>query len=103
MTATRALGRADEIPAGEGRTYAVDGEQIAVFRLRNGDIRAVSAACPHAQGPIADGQIDGAVVICPLHQHTFDLATGCSLTGQPALRTYPASIDPAGNLVIDLG
>lgn len=101
-TVTRVLGRADEIPVGEGRAYVVDGEQIAVFRLRNGEVRAVSAVCTHAEGPIADGQIDGNIVICPLHQNTFDLATGCSLTGQPALRTYAAHIGSDGNLVISL-
>jgi nitrite reductase/ring-hydroxylating ferredoxin subunit len=101
-TVTRTLGRADEIPVGEGRAYVVDGEQIAIFRLRNGELRAVSAVCTHAGGPIADGQIDGDIVICPLHQNTFDLATGCSLTGRPALRTYPVHLGSEGNLVISL-
>lgn len=99
-TVPHTLGRADDIPVGEGRTYVVDGEQVAVFRLRNGDLRALSAVCTHSGGPIADGQIDGTVVICPLHQHAFDLATGCSRTGQPPLRPYFAHIDTDGNLVI---
>ena len=38
------IGSIDEIPVGEGRTFAVDGEQIAVFRLRNGALRALAAA-----------------------------------------------------------
>ena len=33
----------------------------------------VSAVCPHKGGPIADGQIDSAVVLCPLHLNAFDL------------------------------
>jgi nitrite reductase/ring-hydroxylating ferredoxin subunit len=99
-TLPRALGRADDIPLGEGRAFVVDGEQVAVFRLRNGDLRALSAVCTHAGGPIADGQIDGTVVICPLHQNTFDLATGCSLTGQPPLRSYAAHVDGDGNLIV---
>jgi nitrite reductase/ring-hydroxylating ferredoxin subunit len=94
------LGPADEIPIGEGRAYAAGGEQIAVFRLRDGTVRAVSAVCTHAGGPIADGLIDGRVVICPLHQHTFELASGCSTTGQPPLRSYPIHIDPENQLVI---
>ena len=97
------IGRAEEIPPGEGRAYAVEDEQIAVFRLRGGGYRAVSAVCPHARGPIADGQIDGAVVICPLHQHTFELATGCSTTGQPDLRVYPVRIDGDGHLLVEIG
>jgi nitrite reductase (NADH) small subunit len=87
----------DDLPVGEGRTVAVGGEQVAVFRLRTGPdgqqaIRAVSAVCPHLGGPIADGQIDGGKVVCPLHLHAYDLADGQSLTGQPALKVYRAEI-----------
>ena len=52
------LGRVDDIPFGEGRAFAVGGDQVAVFRLRGGGLRAVSAICPHSGGPLADGQID---------------------------------------------
>lgn len=45
------LGPVDQIPVGEGRAYGVAGEQIAVFRLRDGSLRAVSAACPHKAAP----------------------------------------------------
>ena len=83
------LGPLDQIPVGEGRAFAVDGEQVAVFRLRNGAVHAVSAVCPHRGGPIADGQIDDAVVLCPLHLNAFELATGCSTT-------RPARCDLAG-------
>lgn len=94
------LGPVADIPVGEGRAYAVAGEQVAVFRLRGGGLRAVSAVCPHAGGPLADGIIDAKVVICPLHQHVYDLATGCSTTGQPTLRVYDVRIDDDGNLVV---
>jgi nitrite reductase/ring-hydroxylating ferredoxin subunit len=94
------LGPAADIPAGEGRAHAVAGEQIAVFRLRDGHIRAVQATCPHAGGPLADGLIDGCVVICPLHNHTYDLTTGQSTTGQPPLRTYPTHLGPDGDIIV---
>lgn len=90
------IGPADDIPPGEGRAYPVAGDLVAVFRLTSGQLRAVSAVCPHAGGPLADGLIDAEVVICPLHQHVFELATGCSRSGQPALRSYPVRQDPAG-------
>ena len=94
------LGPVEEIPLGEGRAYAVDGEMVAVFRLRDGSLRAVSAVCPHAGGPLADGQIDRRVVICPLHLHAFDLATGCSTTGQPPLTVYPVHVDDDDHVVV---
>lgn len=106
MTYTTAIehrvGPLADIPVGEGRAYPLGEEQVAVFRLRNGQLRAVSAVCPHAGGPIADGIADNQVVICPLHQHVFDLASGCSTTGQPPLRVYPASVDATGHVVVTM-
>jgi len=66
----------DEIPVGEGRALAAGGEQVAVFRTRDGKLRALGAVCPHRGGPLADGLIDGHVVVCPLHGFTYDLRTG---------------------------
>ena len=100
MTAQHRLGPAEEIPVGEGRAYAVGGDMVAVFRLRDGALRAVSAVCPHAGGPIADGLTDRHVVVCPLHQHVFDLTTGRSTTGQPPLPVYPVHVDADGWVVL---
>ncbi|AGZ42014.1 Rieske (2Fe-2S) protein [Actinoplanes friuliensis] len=94
------LGPVDDIPLGEGRTYAVDGEMVAVFRLRDGSLRALQAVCPHRGGPLADGQIDLKVVVCPLHLNAFDLTTGCSLSGQPDLTVYAVTVDATDHLVI---
>jgi nitrite reductase (NADH) small subunit len=94
------LGPVEQIPPGEGRAFGVDGEQVAVFRLRDGTLRALSAVCPHRGGPIADGTIDRQVVMCPLHQHAFDLKTGCSSTGAEPLRTYSVHQDSQQNIVL---
>lgn len=87
------LGPVDQIPYGEGRAFDVGGQQVAVFRLRDGRLRAVSAVCPHRGGPIADGQTDARVVICPLHLNAFELDTGRSPTGAPALTTYDVRLE----------
>ena len=93
------LGPLEEIPYGEGRTYAVGPDMIAVFRLRDGSLRAVSAVCPHKGGPLADGQIDNKVVVCPLHLYSWDLSTGCSQSGQPSIDVYPVRVDD-GHIVL---
>jgi nitrite reductase (NADH) small subunit len=86
------LGPVDEIPIGEGRTFAVNGEQIAVFRLRDGSLRAIEAVCPHKGGPLADGLTDDRVVVCPLHGHTFDMCTGAEAGGADmSVRSYSVS------------
>jgi nitrite reductase/ring-hydroxylating ferredoxin subunit len=100
LSSSHNLGSVDQIPFGEGRAFGVDGVQVAVFRLRDGSLRALSAVCPHKGGPIADGTIDQQVVVCPLHQHTFDLQTGCSTTGSEPLTAYEVQTDPARNIIL---
>jgi nitrite reductase (NADH) small subunit len=99
-TELHALGPVDQIPLGEGRAFGVAGVQVAVFRLRDGSLRALSAVCSHRGGPIADGTIDQQVVMCPLHQHAFDLETGCSTTGAGPLRSYQVTTDEERNIVL---
>lgn len=86
------IGRVDEIPVGEARTFAVKGQQIAVFRLRDGSLRAIDAVCPHKGGPLADGLADDRVVVCPLHGYTFDMCTGSETGGNGlSVRSYQVS------------
>ena len=94
------VGMVDDVPPGEGRTFVVAGEQVAVFRLRNGSLHATQAACPHAGGPLADGQTDASVLVCPLHLYAFRWRDGGCTSADLALRTYPVR-DVDGALVID--
>ncbi|MBV8930792.1 MAG: nitrite reductase (NAD(P)H) small subunit [Mycobacteriaceae bacterium] len=95
MTATdvHLVGRVGDLTPGEGRTYVVDGRQIAVFLLSDGSVRAMDAVCPHRGGPLADGQVDASVVVCPLHGYAFRLGDGtCTTAGVGKVRTYPAEV-----------
>lgn len=94
------IGDLAAIPEGEGRTFAVRGERVAVFRARSGQIYAVQAECPHRGGALADGLTGGSTLVCPLHAWKFDLATGASLHGDCVLRTFPARVDEAGRIVL---
>ncbi len=99
---THSLGSIDEIPIGEGRAFAVEGEQVAIYRLRDGTLRALAAVCPHRGGPLADGLTDDGVVVCPLHGHTYDLSTGAEVaTGSDSVRAYHVTTGDDGTIVID--
>ncbi len=98
------VGAVEDIPLGEGRTYAVNDAQVAVFRLRDGSLRALDAVCPHRGGPLADGLIDEQVVVCPLHGLTFDMCSGKEAGGGPSVRSYSVSaVDGAIRLSLDGG
>ena len=97
------LGSIEDIPVGEARAYAVNGTQVAVYRLRDGSLRALDAVCPHQGGPLADGLTDARVVVCPLHGHTYDLLTGAELSsGGESVCAHTASVDPDGTIRVSL-
>jgi nitrite reductase [NAD(P)H] small subunit len=94
------IARVEEIPPGEGRAFVVAGTQIAVFRLRNGSLHATQAACPHAGGPLADGQTDVNVLVCPLHLYAYRWSDGASTSGTAPIRLFPAR-EVDGNVVVE--
>jgi nitrite reductase (NADH) small subunit len=64
-----------DIPPREGRAVKVGNREIAIFNL--GDrFLAVDNRCPHQGGPLADGIVSGAVVVCPLHAWKISLEPG---------------------------
>jgi nitrite reductase (NADH) small subunit len=100
-TIEHVVGRVDDVPPGEGRTFVVAGLQVAIFRLRDGSLHATQAACPHAGGPLADGQTDVDVLVCPLHQYAYRWADGASTSGAAPIRVFPVR-DLDGQLVVAL-
>jgi nitrite reductase/ring-hydroxylating ferredoxin subunit len=99
-TTAHVVGRVDDVPPGEGRAFVAGGVQVAVFRLRDGSLHATQAACPHAGGPLADGQTDADVLVCPLHLFAYRWRDGTSTSGL-RVQTYPVH-DRDGDLVVEL-
>ena len=95
------VGMVDDVPPGEGRTFVVAGEQVAVFRLRDGSLHATQAACPHAGGPLADGQTDVNVLVFPLHLFAYRWSDGSSTSGAAPIRTYPVR-ERDGYLIVEV-
>lgn len=70
----------NDVPHGGSMLVYAHGEQIALFNV-GGRFYAIANRCPHANGPLVDGKLDGATVSCPMHASRFDLATGEPLCG----------------------
>ena len=96
------LGPLSQIPPGEGRTYEVRGQRLAVFHTRGGEVFATQAECPHRDGPLSDGLLGGTFLVCPLHGWKFDLRTGKALYGDCDLTIFPVRLTPEEDLVLTL-
>ena len=69
------VARVGEIPAGEGRSFPVNGRMVAVFHI-DGQYRAIADACPHMGASLASGYVDDGAVTCPWHAWRFCVQDG---------------------------
>jgi nitrite reductase (NADH) small subunit len=95
-------GLVDRIAPGQGFCFKAGGEEIAVFRQRDGSLFATQNRCPHKNGPLSEGIVGGGKVICPLHAQKFDLRTGEGPDPEVCLRVYPVR-EAGGEILVDLG
>lgn len=86
--------RVGEVVAGAPRAFPVAGVSWPVLVTRIADaIVATPGVCPHEDVALADGDLDGHVLVCPGHGYRFDLLTGrCAHDPALFLRRYPVTI-----------
>lgn len=102
MEADHLIGPLTQIPPGEGRVFEVAGTKVAVFRTWSDAVFATQPECPHRQGPLADGLMGDASVVCPLHERQYDLRTGAGLNTECSITTYPVRLLADGTMVVQL-
>lgn len=95
--------KAENIPSREGRAVTVGDAEIAIFHLENRYL-TIENKCPHKGGPLCDGIVSGATVVCPLHGRRFDLETGMAVrASEPScVATFPTRVED-GIIFVDLG
>ena len=69
------IAKISEIPAGSIAEFSVQGKTIAVANV-GGKFYAINNTCLHRGGPLGQGSLTGAVVICPWHGWSFDVTSG---------------------------
>ena len=80
----------DESQLDGGSMHRVDvaGEAVLVTRSASGDICAIANTCSHFGGPLAEGEREGDVVVCPWHGSRFNVCSG-DVEGGPAVFPQP--------------
>jgi nitrite reductase/ring-hydroxylating ferredoxin subunit len=84
-----------DIAEGEMKPVTIGAKTIALFNLGNGRFHATDAYCSHGHALLTEGYIEGAIVECPMHGGTFEIASGKPV-GAPCtvpLATYPVRIE----------
>ncbi|MGH7355119.1 MAG: Rieske (2Fe-2S) protein [Candidatus Rokuibacteriota bacterium] len=87
------VAQAAYVPVGKAVYVEAAGLALAVFNLGGGRFRAVTPLCPHEDGPLAEGWLEGGSVVCPWHGYDFDLATGrCNVDASLAVGVYETRV-----------
>lgn len=92
----------EDVPPGTAKELTVAGQVVALFNV-DGTFYAMDGVCPHAGGPLGEGELNERVVTCPWHGWQFDVTTGqhC-LTSNIVHRTFPVSVED-GEVFVELG
>ena len=70
----------DQVPIGQMKSFNVNGKDILVVN-NDGKFYAISGKCPHMDGELSRGKLEGTVVTCPRHGSKFEVTTGRCLSG----------------------
>ena len=66
----------EDVPVGEARQLKVDGKEIAVARVSEGECYAIGGRCTHLRAALGKGKLEGTTLTCPWHGSQFDVKTG---------------------------
>ncbi|WP_439485909.1 Rieske (2Fe-2S) protein [Blastomonas fulva] len=87
------IGSLAAVQAGEAILSEANGQDVALFMCQ-GKVIATNGQCPHAEGPLHEGEVEGTILTCPWHGWTFDLESGaCQEDDTIMLERYPVRID----------
>ncbi|AKS46023.1 assimilatory nitrite reductase (NAD(P)H) small subunit [Octadecabacter temperatus] len=83
----------EDVPKRGARLIKTAHGCVAVFRTGADEVYALDNACPHKQGPLADGIVHDKSVTCPLHNWVISLETGeVQGADEGQVATYPAKV-----------
>ncbi|HVZ22438.1 MAG TPA: nitrite reductase small subunit NirD [Vicinamibacterales bacterium] len=94
----------ENVPLREGRAVTIGDREIAIFNLGDRFV-ATSNRCPHQGGPLCDGIVTGAAVVCPLHAWKVSLESGAverpATAAASAIETFAVRVED-GVVVVGL-
>lgn len=92
-----------DVAPGSLRQVTVDGQQLCIARVADGDVYVISDICSHEDFSLSEGEIVECEVECSAHLARFDLRTGAAMC-EPAdrpIKTFASTIE-AGDIYVEL-
>ena len=75
MAEFQTVARASDVAPGEMNLVMLDDKEVVVANV-DGEYFAFGNTCPHAGGPLVDGELVREIVTCPWHATPFNVKTG---------------------------
>jgi nitrite reductase (NADH) small subunit len=69
------VGSLSSLPPGSVTEVTLAENSYAICNI-NGVLHALDGVCPHAGGPLGQGNLQDNMVICPWHEWAYDCRTG---------------------------
>jgi nitrite reductase/ring-hydroxylating ferredoxin subunit len=91
----------ESLPLGQPRSVRAGDRRVTLVRTDR-EVFALEHACPHEGYALAQGDVRGNVLTCAWHNWKFRLDDGECLFGDENLRTYPVTVDSAGEVRVDV-
>jgi nitrite reductase (NADH) small subunit len=77
----------------------VEGRAFCLANV-NGELSALDNVCPHREGPLGQGWLEGDTVVCPWHSWMFHVKTGVSeYPANERVAVFPLRVDGEDVLV----
>jgi nitrite reductase/ring-hydroxylating ferredoxin subunit len=77
LSEVRAAALADLVPD-RPLSVTLNGARVALVRIGE-QVHALADACSHQGGPLGEGNLKGARLVCPWHGWMYDVRTGTCL------------------------
>ncbi|MBS3168128.1 Rieske (2Fe-2S) protein [Candidatus Woesearchaeota archaeon] len=88
----------EELRESKRKKIEIEGQSILLI-YRGGEVFAINSVCPHAGGPLEEGEINQDDISCPWHFYTFNIRDGSCLNS-PSCRIRKYNIKLEGEKVL---
>lgn len=92
----------EEAPGpGDVREIEIGSQALCLANIE-GELHVLDNLCPHRQGPLGQGWIEGQSVVCPWHAWAFDCRTGIAEEPENAqVKVFPVRTEK-DEVLVDL-